>query len=300
MQQMIIQGATIYTENEKIEKGNMLIENGKIKTITTDAITQITEAKVIDGNGFNAIPGFIDGHIHGATGADTMDATVEALDTIARALPEEGTTSFLATTMTQSEANIDKALQNVANYRHQPNHAELVGIHLEGPFIHKNKKGAQHEEHIIDADVALFKKWQQLANGLIKVVTLAPERDKEGLVAYLSENNCIASAGHTNANFKEIENAVERGVCQLTHLCNAMNGIHHRDIGAVGAAIIIPELFVEVIADEIHLSPEMLQIVYQTIGSERILLITDAMRAKGLHDGTFELGGQRVDVKGKY
>lgn len=295
---ILIQEVTIYTENDVIENGFLLLSGGKIVEIseTPLLLAPNENTRVIDGRGLKAIPGFIDGHIHGANGADTMDATEEALDIIASVLPEEGTTSFLATTMTQSPQNIDKALENVAQYKNKLGKAELIGIHLEGPFINEQKKGAQPGEYIKNPNVELFKRWQKLAKGKIKTVTVAPECDQEDFIPYLVKNGCNVSAGHSVATFEQIKQGVSSGVHQLTHLCNAMTGIHHRDVGAIGAAFLLENLKAEIIADEIHTSREMLQIIYNNIGSDRLLLITDAMRAKTLEDGAYELGGQPVHV----
>lgn len=297
---ILIENATVYTEDDVLNNASILLKNGRIADISKKPIRQNhNELDVIDGTGLRAIPGFIDGHIHGASGADTMDATETALDTIATQLPKEGTTSFLATTITQSQHHIEKALLNIANYENKKARAELVGIHLEGPFIHREKKGAQPEEYILTPSKEIFSKWQILSNQLIKTVTLAPECDTVGLSSYLRRNGINVSAGHTTADFALLKEVSEHGVRQLTHLCNAMTGIHHRDVGAVGAAFLIPNLSAEIIADEIHISREMLQIIYQNMGSDRLLLITDAMRAKALHDGTYELGGQPVHVSQK-
>lgn len=297
-QQILIKEVTIYTENNVIETGFILLSQGKIIEISEQPILQEPNesVKVIDGKGLIAIPGFIDTHIHGANGADMMDATEEALDIITKTLPQEGTTSFLATTMTQSTENIEKSLENVAHYINKSGYAEILGIHLEGPFIHKEKKGAQPEKYILEPNINKFKRWQQLAKGLIKTVTVAPECDNDALIPYLNENGIVISAGHTTATFEEIQKAVSQGLQQLTHLCNAMTELHHRDVGAVGAAFLIDSIKAELIADEIHTSKEMLQIIYNNIGSDRLFLITDAMRAKALQDGNYELGGQPVKV----
>ncbi|WP_405097010.1 N-acetylglucosamine-6-phosphate deacetylase [Oceanobacillus sp. FSL H7-0719] len=295
---ILIKNATVYLEDNKLSQGNIYLENGKIKSIGKGEIPFDKASHVIDATGLNAIPGFIDGHIHGANGADTMDATAEALEKIASTLPMEGTTSFLATTITQSTANITRALENAACYQNKPGHAEMVGIHLEGPFVEKTKAGAQPKQYIIQPDLERFLEWQKQANGKIKTITIAPEHDEDGrFIRSLAKSGVNVSAGHTNAGFAGIKKAVSQGVSQLTHLCNAMNGIHHRDIGAVGAAFQLESLRAELIADGIHVSPEMLQLIYNNIGSERIILITDAMRAKGLPDGKYELGGQPVKVE---
>lgn len=297
-ERILIKNTTVYEENNMIEKGYVLLENGKISEVSTTEIAVDQDVQVIDGQGLNLIPGFIDTHIHGANGADTMDGTVEALDAISSVLPKEGTTSFLATTMTQSKENIEKALENVAEYTSKPKHAEIIGIHLEGPFINEARKGAQPGEYVIAPDVELFKKWQTLTNGLIKTVTVAPECDEDGsFIKYLATNGVNVSAGHTSIDFEGVKRAVALGVHQLTHICNAMTGIHHRDIGAVGAPFVLKKLYAELIADNIHVTPDMLQILFDNIGSERLILITDAMRAKCLPDGMYELGGQPVGVK---
>lgn len=294
---LLIKAATIYSEKGVIDRGDLLIKNGIITAVSKTPLRLEESVETIDGTGLTILPGFIDGHIHGANGADTMDATEIALSTIATALPKEGTTSFLATTITQSHDEIGRALENIATYKGASGEAALLGAHLEGPFIHQAKKGAQPAHYIVPGNIGLFKQWQQIAKGNIKTVTLAPECDDDGLISYLHERGVNVSAGHTTANYKQMIVAIQQGVRQITHLANAMTGIHHRDVGAVGAAFLRKELMVEVIADEIHLAPEMLEISFNQIGSDRIMLITDAMRAKLLRDGMYDLGGQVVQVK---
>ncbi|MGM8212528.1 N-acetylglucosamine-6-phosphate deacetylase [Virgibacillus sp. W0430] len=297
---LIIFNVTVYTESTMQTNSSLLINDGVIQEILEhDSLPP--NADIIDGTNLIALPGFIDPHIHGANGADVMDATEAAIDTIASALPREGTTSFLATTITQAEAHIENALINVGSYFNKENQAQMLGIHLEGPFIEKDKKGAQPEEHIIKPDLALFQKWQSLASNKIKTITLAPEHDVDGgFITHLANNGIIVSAGHSAIAYTDLKKAVQQyGVRQITHLCNAMPSLHHRDVGMIGAAFLLPELYAEIIADNIHVSREMLQIIYNNIGSNRLILITDAMKAKGLADGLYELGGQAVTVKGK-
>ncbi|MEN1967333.1 N-acetylglucosamine-6-phosphate deacetylase [Lentibacillus sp. N15] len=299
-QSLYIKHANIFTDKSVIVNGSLIIENGKIKELMMEGQQPkglSDKMQTIDAQHANVIPGFIDGHIHGANGADVMDATEDALDRIAGVLPEEGTTSFLATTITQSPANIDRAVENVANYTNKPGQAEIIGIHLEGPFIEKGKKGAQPSAYIMNPSISQFQKWQKLSGNKIKTITLAPEHDPDGsFISYLMKTGVNVSAGHTLANFSEMKLAISYGVRQVTHLCNAMTGIHHRDIGVVGAAFQLDDLRAELIADGIHVSLEMLQLIYDNMGSERLLLITDAMRAKCLPPGNYELGGQPVLV----
>lgn len=294
-----IKNTRILLEHGEISDGVILIENGKIIEIHNEKqpIDFPEGVQIIDGDYLIAIPGFIDGHIHGANGADVMGATEVALDAMASILPKEGTTSFLATTITQSPENIDNALKNVANYGSKVGHAEMLGVHLEGPFVEKSKAGAQPIAYIMEPNLEQFLKWQELSGDNIRTITMAPEHDVDGeFIGYLKNSGVNVSAGHTDADFEGIKRAVGQGVSQLTHLCNAMNGIHHRDIGAVGAAFQIGGLRAELIADGVHVVDEMLQLIYNNVGSERIILITDAMRAKGLPDGDYELGGQPVKV----
>ncbi|RYG74380.1 N-acetylglucosamine-6-phosphate deacetylase [Lentibacillus lipolyticus] len=294
---MYIKNASIFTESGEVINGSLLVKGRTIEAIYEEEQTLSEGSTVIDGKGLNVIPGFIDGHIHGAAGADVMDATEEALDTMAGALPEEGTTSFLATTITQAPENITKALENVARYTSKQGLAEVIGVHLEGPFIEKSKKGAQPLEHIKKPDPRQFDEWQRLSGNSIRTITMAPELDESGeFIRHLYKSGVNMSAGHTDAGFAAIKKAVPYGLRQVTHLCNAMNGIHHRDIGAVGAAFQLEDLRAELIADGIHVAPEMLKLIYDNVGSERLILITDAMRAKCLQPGDYELGGQPVSV----
>ncbi|WP_449621259.1 N-acetylglucosamine-6-phosphate deacetylase [Robertmurraya sp. Marseille-Q9965] len=299
MKSILIKNVKIFTEAEVIDNGSLLIENGTISQVTSTPIEteQLENRTIIDGTNLNLIPGFIDGHIHGAYGADVMDATEAALDTMASNLPSEGTTSFLPTTITQAPENVEKALMNVKYYPNKEGQAEIIGIHLEGPFVNKKRAGAQPLQHIVEPNLDLFQKWQEVSGNMIKTITMAPEHDVDGqFIGTLDKSGVNVSAGHTDTNFSGMKKAVSEGVRQVTHLCNAMSGIHHRDIGVVGAAFQMKELRAEVICDGIHVSPEMLQLAYNNIGSERLIMITDSMRAKGLEPGDYELGGQPVKV----
>ena len=245
------------------------------------------------------LPGFIDEHVHGAGGADTMDGSIEALSTMANALAKEGTTAFLATTMTQSEENILRALGAVKAYREKnpAAGARLAGVHLEGPFISAAHKGAQPEEYIAKPDIALFGEYQRASGDCIKIVTLAPEEEGAAeLVKYLTAHGVLSSVGHTSAKFHDVERAVLNGATHTTHTFNAQSPLHHREIGTVGAALLLDALTCELIADCIHVSVPAMKLLFQCKG-EKVILITDAIRAKGLKDGESELGGQKVFVK---
>ena len=246
------------------------------------------------------VPGFIDQHIHGAAGSDAMDGTVEDLSKIANAVAKEGTTAFLATTMTQSPENITNALKAVRDYiESKPaTGAEVLGVHLEGPFISKDFAGAQPYEYIATPDVEVFKKYQDASGDNIRLVSLAPEEEGSSeLIAYLKENNIVASIGHSNSKYADVEKAVKAGATNLTHTYNAMKPVHHREVGTVGSAYLFDQLACECICDGIHVSGPAIKLLHKNKPNDKFILITDAMRAKHLPDGVSELGGQVVIVK---
>ncbi|MFT8322262.1 MAG: N-acetylglucosamine-6-phosphate deacetylase [Bacillus sp. (in: firmicutes)] len=304
-QTILFRHATIYTEDNVIKNGYLLTKNGVIESFG-EAEELDMQSLQIDksyslSESYKLIPGMIDIHIHGANDADAMDATTESLNIIATTLPKEGTTSFLATTMTQGVQEIEAALKSAANYIEQEDQtgkAEIVGIHLEGPFINAKKAGAQPLDAIKKPSVDLFKKWQGIAGNHIKLVTLAPEEDNNlALTAYLKETGVIPSMGHTDAIYEEVKKGIEAGIIHVTHLYNGMRGLHHRDPGVAGASLLHKELITEMIVDGIHIHPEVVKLTFQQKGKESIILITDSMRAKWLDDGISSLGGQKVIVQ---
>lgn len=303
MKAILLKGMQIYAEDQKIEEGYILLQDHQIIGIgpSTDLPASIGVEVMEVPSSFQAIPGLIDIHIHGVNGADVMDASVEALETMSDALPKEGTTSFLATTMTQSQAAIEKALITAGSYiqKYQPpGKAEILGIHLEGPYVNKSKAGAQPEEFIVNSSIEQFEKWNNLANKTVKIVTLAPEQPGGmEMVKYLDENGIIASIGHSDATYEEVSQAIEAGAKHVTHLFNQMRGLHHREPGVVGAALLREELTAELIADGVHVRPEMMKLAFQQKGEKELILITDAMRAKCLKNGIYDLGGQAVTVE---
>lgn len=300
---ILLKGIQIYADVHWIKNGYIkikdqkIVELGPIENLTFEEGMEILDIP----SSYKAVPGFIDVHIHGANGADTMDATQEALDTMALALPGEGTTSFLATTMTQEEKRIEEALLNAGRYikkDQSPGKAEILGIHLEGPFVNEKKAGAQPIQHIVNPNLKLFKKWEDIASQSIKLVTVAPELpDGLELVRYLNTKGIIASIGHSDATYEDVIQAIDAGANHITHLFNQMRGLHHREPGVVGAAFLREELKAELIVDGVHVHPEMVKLAYKQKGKKGIILITDAMRAKCLKNGHYDLGGQDVIVK---
>ncbi|VEU81323.1 N-acetylglucosamine-6-phosphate deacetylase [Haploplasma axanthum] len=289
-----LKNLTIYTEEG-------ILKNAYIKFDKT--ISEIGTGNIdgIDMKGKILIPGYIEQHIHGVSGADTMDATFEAIDAMVTNLPKEGITSFFPTTMTETEENIINALKNIKEYKEKSTSkgADIVGVHLEGPFINIKFKGAQRGDAIRKPSVELFKKFNEASGNLVKHVTFAPEIEgADEFIKYLKANKIVASIGHTNATDEEAFNAIKLGANHFTHAYNAMSPFHHRNIGVIGAMLLSDNTFAEVITDGIHSSFNAVKMLYKSKGYKNIVLITDSMRAKLLPDGESEIGGQKVYVKG--
>ena len=286
----------VYVEGVGIVKKTIKVENGKI--------VKICDCKDKDGfiklpDNLIVVPGFIDEHIHGSATADNMDATLDAARTISKTIASEGVTSFLMTTMTEPEDHIEKAMVNAKEFIENPEYigAKAIGLHLEGPFISVKHKGAQPEESIRKPNVEIFKHYQKLSGNNIKEITFAYEEDGKALANYLRDTGVVGSIGHTDATCDQTLEAIKEGVSCATHTYNAMKPLHHREAGTVGACLLSNDIYCELICDLIHVSPNAIRLLYKCKGKEKIVLITDAMRAKHMPDGEYSLGGQPVFVK---
>ena len=229
-----------------------------------------------------------------------MVGTVKDISAIANAVAKEGTTAFLVTTMTQSVDNIKNALSAVNEYigSRLEGGAEVLGVHLEGPFISKKHVGAQPIEYVQAPSVNTFIEYEKASGGNIKIVTLAPEVEgADTLVEYLTERKIVSSIGHTDAKYADILKAKAAGATNVTHTFNAQTPLHHREIGVVGTALLDDELFCELICDTIHVSIPAVKLLVKNKPHDKLVLITDSMRAKHLPDGLSELVGQTVIVK---
>ncbi|KGX84556.1 N-acetylglucosamine-6-phosphate deacetylase [Pontibacillus marinus] len=301
MSNILLKNAKIHTGEESIDKASIWITDEFINEIgDNEAFQNILFDRVIDceDQGW-VLPGMIDLHIHGTNNADIMDGTQEALETMSKALPKEGTTSYLATTLTHAEGTIENALKNVRDFMltSNSNGAEVIGVHLEGPFLNIEKRGAQLEEYIQKPNIELFNKWFQLSGKSIQLVTMAPEEDENyKLVNHLKELGIIVSIGHTNCTYNQARESINNGITHATHLFNGMSGIHHRDVGTAGAALLSNQVFAEMILDGYHLTPEIADLTYRLKGPDHIILVTDSIRAKFLDEGSYDIGGQVVTV----
>lgn len=293
-----IRNVRVLTEEGFVDDAMVLVADGKIVEAGPEQGQQAEQ--VYDGQGAMLVPGFIDLHVHGGAGYDFMDHTAEAVEAICRFHAAHGTTGLLATTMT---APIDLTVEVVQFYNQLPptRGAALLGLHLEGPFINPAYKGAQNEEWIEQANLANVARVLEAAKpGWIKMITLAPELVTDDRVfAELTAAGMVVSAGHTAIGYEAASCCLRKGVGHATHLGNAMKGFHHRDPGLIGLVMADPALTFDLIADGIHLSPDFIRLLCRICTPEQIVLITDAMRAAGLADGTYELGGQKVVVQGK-
>lgn len=282
-------------------KDHVVLYDERIEQIITskeyEGFAKKTEIKEeVDGQGHILSPGFIDVHIHGYKGIDVMDGTVDTLNQLSQSISENGVTAYLATTMTMDNKSIKTALTSVKEaMNHRENGfrgAMVLGAHLEGPFINETYKGAQPKEFIRLPNEQLIEDFKDV----IKVITIAPE--VEGAMSFIKKysESISFSIGHSGATYEQAKEAFESGAASTTHLFNAMTGLHHRKPGIVGAAFDC-DCYSEIIADNFHIHPGLYSLIKKVKGVERLLLITDCMRAGGLDEGEYELGGQKVFMK---
>ena len=282
----------IFTKDCVFEPGELVIEDGIIKEVQIcdyEALTQKEQEQYL-------IPGLVDVHFHGAAGYDFCDGTKEAMQAIATYENEHGITSICPATMSLPVTELEQILAVAAERKKES--GSLCGIHLEGPFIAKEKKGAQKEEYIIPADVATLRKLQEKANGLIKLVTIAPET--EGAMECIEElkDEIIFSIGHTMADYETACKVFEAGADHVTHLYNAMCPGTYREPSVPEAAADYGNVYVELICDGVHVHPSVVRNAFRIYGDDRVVLISDSMRATGMADGEYTLGGQKVLVNG--
>jgi N-acetylglucosamine-6-phosphate deacetylase len=248
-------------------------------------------------------PGFIDVHVHGIAGADAMDGSQDSLARIAERFASHGVTGFLPTTMTESLDVTLRAAHQIQEFMstqtdRAPAGAQALGIHLEGPWISPQYKGAQNEQHILAPDEQTVHRMLDAAPGTVKIVTLAPELPgADDTIRLLREQGIYVSIGHTGATYEQALQAVALGATHITHCFNAMTGLNHRKPGVVGAALMVDDLFAELIADGVHVHPDVMRLLIRAKGRDRVMLITDAMAAAECPDGTYALGGQAVFVR---
>ncbi len=288
-----LKNVTAYINGLGIVKTNIGISDGKIEYIGNNE-SIIDNNLILSDNGI-LVAGFIDRHVHGASGFDCMDANFNALNEISKSLSKEGVTAFLPTTMTERDENIKNALLSISLAKQKGvDGAEIIGVHLEGPFISAEYAGAQDVNNIKVPSINLFEQYVCASDNLIKLVTIAPEVcGAIELIEYLNEMGVKTSVGHSSATYEQVLNGIKAGINSVTHTFNAQNKAEN---GVSGSAVKMDELYTEIICDLVHVSKERINELLQKKKSDKILLITDAMRAKNMSDGVYTLGGNNVYV----
>lgn len=305
---MKIINANVYGTDYRFHKGSVVMENGVFTEVLTgdtggsDGCGPDAGEEVIDAQGRYLIPGMIDLHFHGCMGMDVCDGTEEAVRTLMRYEASVGVTAICPATMTLSLEELEEVLENAAKCAKDPvpGGADLVGINMEGPFISPVKKGAQDAQYIKKCTPQIAERFLEVSDGLVKIIGLAPE-ESENAPEYIREmkDRVHISLAHTNADYDAAKAAFDAGACHVVHLFNAMPAFSHRAPGVIGAAADSPHVTCEIICDGIHVHPAAVRGAFKLMGEERMVLISDSIRATGMEDGVYTLGGQDVEVKGK-
>ena len=290
---MIIRNVKVFQKDGAFKAGEIHINGSRIADMSQDSGSE----EILDGKGAYAIPGLTDIHFHGCVGHDFSDGTPEAIKALAEYELSQGITQICPATMTLAEETLMQISRAAANYDNASG-ARLVGINMEGPFVSEKKKGAQNGLYIRKPDADMFRRLQKEADGLYKLIALAPE--EEGAMEFIDElkEEAVISLAHTTADYETSMEAFRRGASHVTHLFNAMPPFSHREPGVTGAAFDTLDCDVELITDGIHICPTMVRAVFRLFGDDRVILISDSMMATGLTDGDYSLGGQPVKVKG--
>lgn len=285
---MIIGNAKVFIDG-KFVPGSVTVENGVIVAIGNETTYDV------DAKGQYLVPGFVDVHSHGAMGGDFSDGVAEDLPVMSRYYAANGVTSFLATTMTLKEHTLTPAMEVIRDFARPANGAKCAGIHLEGPFLCYNKRGAQAAENLHLPDADMFTRLNAASGGMVKLVTVAPET--EGAMDFIRKVSpvCTVSLGHTEADYDTAMEAYRNGASHATHLFNGMPSLHHRSPGVIAAAF-DSGATAELICDGLHIHPGVIRMASQLFG-ENLVVISDSLRCAGMPDGQYELGGQQIEMK---
>jgi len=292
-----IVNAGIITPLEEIPCGTVLIKDGRIERIIRGR-QKSSLSPFLDAKGKILCPGFIDLHLQGGGGADVIEGSPQAINSVSYTHAKYGTTSFLATTITTCKNGEFLHIAPILRMIEEGTEgAQILGIHLEGPFINPRRKGMIKKDYVRKPDLAELRKIIKTCRGKLRMLTIAPElKGSLQLIKELQRHGIIASIGHTDATYEEAMAGIRAGITHATHFFNAMSGLHHRLPGAAGACL-DSELSVQIIADFVHIHPAVIRLVLKLKGVERVALITDAVMAADMPDGIYEAGGQRVRVK---
>ncbi len=294
---LTIKNGLIFTETAEFVKADVVCDGGKIVEILKPGTK--TNEQAIDAEGKYILPGLIDIHTHGSMGSDFCDAEKQGLQKMSDYLAQCGVVGFCGTTMAYDEEILNNIIDTYNQFtKENTEGAKLLGINMEGPFFNKEKKGAQAEKYIVSPDIEMFNRLYERSGETIKLIDIAPET--QGAIEFIQNagKKCVVSIAHTTADYDTCIEAFENGATHVTHIFNAMPAFNHRKPGVVGAAFDKAK-FVEVISDGIHLHPAVIRSLFSWFGAERICLISDSMRACGMPNGEYTLGGQKVFMKDK-
>ena len=285
---MLIKNAQVFTAENRFTKLDISFDTH------IREIGHIAKPEDLDAEGCYLIPGLIDVHTHGAVGCDSSDGDPEGLRRLSAYYASHGVTSFCAATMTLPEEALLRAMRCIRDFRREEQGARCAGVYLEGPFLSAAKRGAQAPDHLLPPDTGLLHRLNEASGHRVKLVGVAPERP--GAMAFMKEASrvCAVSLAHTEADYDTAMRAYESGASQVTHLFNAMNGLHHRKPGVIGAAF-DSGAYAELICDGIHIHPSVVRMAFRLFG-DKLLLISDSMRGAGMPDGTYDLGGQMTTI----
>lgn len=288
---MLLKNLKYVDENFIIKKGDILTEAETIKKISCG----LSSDETLDMSGLTALPGFIDIHTHGGSGADTCDKNKASLETLSKHYAKHGVTSFCPTTMTLSADELKEIFREIEKYKGHECGAYIQGIHMEGPYISKEKCGAQNKKFIKDPDIDEFKSLCDISK--VSIVSLAPETD--GALSFANElqDKYVCSVAHTNANYEQAKRAFENGFSHVTHFFNAMSGLSHRAPGVVGAVFENNSVTAELICDGFHLNEATVRLAFKILGDNRCVAISDSLSCADCKDGEYVLGKQKVIVK---
>lgn len=285
----------IIVENTLVTDRILLFEDKIIDIIPDSELHKYSVVHLYDAMGRYVSPGFIDIHSHGSMGHDSMDGDWKGIKAMGEGLASHGVTGFLATTMTMDRDSIEGALKSIEKVVAMTGGAKILGCHLEGPFISPQSAGAQNPGFIQKPDFRLLENFKEL----IRVVTMAPELEgAEAFIKKCAGNDIVISIGHSRGTYEDAVRAIRNGARSITHTFNAMTALNHREPGIVGAAMDSDDVYCELIADNIHVHPAAQRILLKAKGIDRVILVTDSMRASGMGNGAYDLGGQTVIVEG--